>query len=208
MVPSNSPRQSQAIPFCLRSRRNAENEQWADTNQGDILLQVENRLQKIIEENGFAHYEEAIEELNIIAKRILTLRSEYVENQEFLVKQAQKGQAKSELSDADYLIEQMSLFVLTGDISHIVPDGQFSSKEEKDLWRHFTFVDIIQVNGKSVFSNKMSNNRQHPFSVNKSNNKAQIGYAAVLDDGKGLIAIIPVEQNAVMLSKAFGSLYR
>lgn len=201
-------RQSQAIPYNLRANRGDRPGEWIDTPQGKVLVQVERRLQNIILENGFEHYEEALAELDIIKSRILTLRKEHEAHIAARVQANKAVKAVTVDEVTDLMIGAMKEYVKTGDITAIVPNGRFTSHEERALWQKFTMVDITQVNGRTIHALKTSNGKALAFMVAAQGVQATKGKAVVLDDGQLITAVIPLGKDADMLSKTFNALYR
>ena len=202
-------RQSQAIPFNLRANRGDRPGEFIDTPQGKVLVQVERRLQNIILENGFDHFQETIDELDTIKARVLALRKEHEAR---IASRVQAAKAKPAAVTVDevtaLMVEAMKEYVKTGDITTIVPNGRFTSQEERTLWQRFTMVDITQVNGRTIHAVKTSNGKALAFMVLKQGVTAQKGKAVVLDDGQLIVAVIPLGKDADMLSKTFNALYR
>ena len=202
-------RQSQAIPYNLRANRGDRPGEFIDTPQGKVLVQVERRLQNIILENGFDHYEDTIAELDVIKARVLALRKEHEAHVAARV-QANKAKAPAVTVDevTELMVSAMKEYIKTGDITTIVPNGRFTSPEERALWQRFTMVDITQVNGRTIHAVKTSNGKALSFMVLKQGVTAQKGKAVVLDDGQLITAVIQLGKDADTLSKTFNALYR
>lgn len=202
-------RQSQAIPYNLRANRGDRPGEFIDTPQGKVLVQVERRLQNIILENGFEHYEDTLAELDIIKARVLALRKEH---EAHIASKVQAAKAKPQPVTQDevtaLMVDAMKEYVKSGDITTIVPNGRFTSPEERALWQRFTMVDITQVNGRTIHAVKTSNGKALSFMVAAQGVQATKGKAVVLDDGALITAVIPLGKDADMLSKTFNALYR
>lgn len=203
-------RQSQAIPYNLRANRGDRPGEFIDTPQGKVLVQVERRLQNIILENGFDHYEETLAELDTIKARVVALRKEHEAHVASRVQANKAAATKAVTVDevTDLMIDAMKEYVRTGDITAIVPNGRFTSPEERALWQRFTMVDITQVNGRTIHALKTSNGKALAFMVAAQGVQATKGKAVVLDDGALITAVIPLGKDADMLSKTFNALYR
>lgn len=204
------PTLSHATPYYLRALRNTRLPEWVETPQGQILRQVENRLQQIlVEEQDVHNLPLIIAELDRIKARATALAKTATK-----VQPAPKKPKKAkEVSLEESMIITMEQYIDTGDITHIVPEGAFSSAEEKKLWSYFTMADVKSVKGRTIVANKMSTGKPVDTMVLDKSVKVEPGCEyALLQDPTGvrkvIIAAIPLGEDAPNLSRTFNSLYR
>ncbi len=205
------PTLSHATPYYLRALRNTRLPEWVDTPQGKILRQVENRLQQIlVEEKEVQNLPLIIAELDRIKARATALAKPAPKEQVQVPKKSKKAK---EVSLEESMIITMEQYIDTGDITHIVPEGAFSSAEEKKLWSYFTMADVKSVKGRTIVANKMSTGKPVDTMVLDKSVKVEPGCEyALLQDPTGvrkvIIAAIPLGEDAPNLSRTFNSLYR
>jgi len=208
-----NPKLNRATPHCLRAARDTRPGDWVKTPQGNVLRQVENRLQILVKQNKLAHIDEALKELSVIKERMLALHKAAQAPAPKLVKVSLPSLTVAPaivpaLSATDaVLVQAMKEYLSTGDITAIVPNGKFTSQEERDLWQRFVMVDIQKVNGRTIKATKTSNGKAIPNAVLQVNVKAAPGKAVILDNGL-ISAVMPLTDDADWLAKQFNALYR
>jgi len=112
--------------------------------------------------------------------------------------------------ESSVLLVALKNYIQTGDITHIVPNGGFESTEEAELWKRVTMVHISAIDGRTLTLTRMSNKKEPSANVLMPGLSADIGKAAVLDNGKKMIlAVVPLPADrADKLARTFNSLYR
>lgn len=200
---------SNATPACLRTHRADRPARFVDTPYGKIDDKVLPRLMRCVEEDGFAHADEAIEELSTLIKAIRGLRDEHLQRQaEEAKKLKQQLESSTNLTDSEVLNSAMREYIRTGDITCIAPAGRFKSPDEVKMWQPFTMADIKQVRGRTLIGNKTSNGRTLTFMVLADGVEAKPGRAVLRDDGEKVTQVFALGQDADFLSKNFNALYR